>query len=218
MSRKEILAVYRPIRKEIRRHLSAASKLINSEDLRRAAETLGLLEDHAIVADGDALDMLTDVALFTADSSGERIIHRYAAALTDRHERAFARRLARGVFSIWHVIGRHPYGGLVVEDALVSCKPKHLMDEALEKSAPPGTLVAMRLCDTGHFLAGFGIVVPVGGLATTILRQLSRTRRLTGLDSIIYVHAIHGMQIEESLLEGLLGEAAYEEPDLFAAA
>jgi hypothetical protein len=218
MSRKEILAVYRPIRKEIRRHLSAAPKFIKSEDLQRAAETLGILEDHAIVADGDTLDMLTDVALFTADSSGERIIDRYAAALTDRRERAFARRLAKGVFSIWRVIGRHPYGGLVVEDALVSRKPRHLMDEGLEKSAPPGTLVAMRLFDAGHFLAGFGIVVPVGELATTILRQLSRARRRTDLDSIFYVHAIHGMRIEESLLEGLLGEAECDGPDLFAAA
>src|SRR5260221_4576884 len=185
MSRKEIVATYRPIRKEIRRHLSAAPKLIESEDLRRAAETLGLLEGHVIVADGGALDMLTDVALFTADSSGERIIDRYATALTDHRERAFARRLARGVFSIWRINGRHPYGGLVVEDALASRKPKHLMDEALEKTAPPGTLAAMRLFDAGDFLAGFGIVVPVGGLATTILRQLSRARRLTDLDSIL---------------------------------
>lgn len=218
MPRKEILATYRPIRKEIRRHLSAAPKLAKSEDVQRAAETLGLIEDHVIVADGDALDMLMDVVLFTADSSGERIIDRYAARLTDRRERAFARRLARGVFSIWRVSGRHPYGGLVVEDALVSRKPKHLMDEGLEKSAPPGTLAAMRLFDAGPFLAGFGIVVPVGGLAMTILRQLSRARRLTDLDSILYIHAIHGMRIEESLLEGLLGETACDGPDLFAAA
>ena len=218
MSRKEILATYRPIRKEIQKHLRAAPKLAQREAWLGAAESLGLVEDHAIVADSDALDMLTDVVLFTADSSGERIIDRYAAALTNRRERAFARRLARGVFSIWRVIGRHPYGGLIVEDALASRNPKRLMDEALEKFASPGALVAMRLFDAGDFLAGFGIVIPVGGLATTILRQLPRARHLTGLDSFFYVHAIHGIRIEESLLEGLLGDAACDQSDLFAAA
>jgi hypothetical protein len=138
------------------------------------AEILDIVQDGEVVADDPTLEMLTDAVLFALRASEDRVIDRYVAGLIDRRERAFARRIAKGTFSIWRIVGSHPQGGVWVDDALGTRKHKHLMDEALEKSASAGTLVAMRVFDAGPFLAGFGIVIPVSGLAVTMLRGVCR--------------------------------------------
>ncbi len=204
MTRNKMLSLYHPIRAEIRRHLSAAPQLAEREDWLRLAEDIGLVEGDKIVADDDAFEMLTDAVLFTPHLSQSRIIDCYAARLTDRRERAFARRLAKGVFSVWRILGRHPHGGVMVDDMLGQRKRKHLMDEGLEKSAREETLVAMRLFDAGPFLAGFGIVIPISGLDTSILREICRGGRPPDLHIVLYGHAIHGMSFAETLFQDVM--------------
>jgi hypothetical protein len=57
------------------------------------------------------------------------------------------------------VAGRHEAAGLWLEDMLAGNRRLWLMDEALEASAPEGTIAGMRLFDAGPFHAGFGIIV-----------------------------------------------------------
>jgi hypothetical protein len=201
--RSETLALYRPLRAEIQRHLRIAPEHAERADWMAVAEILDIVQDGEVVADSSTLEMLTDAVLFALRASGDRVIDRYVAGLVDRRERAFARRIAKGTFSIWRIVGAHPQGGVWVDDALGTRKHKHLMDEALEKSASAGTLVAMRVFDAGPFLAGFGIVIPVTGVAVTMLRGVCRAGRPPDLDIIIYGHAIHGLSIEETLVQGL---------------
>lgn len=203
MMRSEALALYRPLRAEIQRHLRIAPEHAERPDWMAVAEILDIMQDGGVVADGSTLEMLTDAVLFALRESGDRVIDRYVAGLVDRRERAFVRRMAKATFSVWRIVGSHPQGGVWVDDALGFRKRKHLMDEALEKSASAGTLVAMRVFDAGPFLAGFGIVIPVSGLATTLLRAICRAGRPLDLDIVIYGHAIHGLSIEETLLRGL---------------
>jgi hypothetical protein len=118
MTRKETLALYRPIRAEIRRHLAAAQKLATREETLTHAEALSILHDGDIVADDAALDMLADTVVFMPNAADGRVIDRYVAELTDQRERGFARRISKAMFSVWEVIGRHPLGGVVVDDAI----------------------------------------------------------------------------------------------------
>ena len=74
-------------------------------------------------------------------------------------DRALAERMAGAWFSIFRVAGRHEAVGLWLEDMLAGNRRLWLMDEALEASAPEGTIAGMRLFDAGPFHAGFGIIV-----------------------------------------------------------
>jgi transposase IS66-like protein len=70
-TRDEVLAVYRPIRAAIRRVLREAVRTCGRADLARAARQLGLRDD------GDAAEMLADVALFEPDQRGRRAFDRF---------------------------------------------------------------------------------------------------------------------------------------------
>jgi hypothetical protein len=63
-------------------------------------------------------------------------------------------------FSVWRVERRHEMVGLIVQDLL---RPNEawLVDEALERSAPKGMTMAMRLCTPDTFTMTSGIIVPV---------------------------------------------------------
>ena len=74
-------------------------------------------------------------------------------------DRALAERVAGAWFSIFRVAGRHEAAGLWLEDMLEGNRRLWLVDEALEASAPEGTIAGMRLFDAGPFHAGFGIIV-----------------------------------------------------------
>lgn len=199
MAGKEMQTHYRSIRADIRRHLKAAQGIATREEFLSAADMLCLLEnENDIVASEDGFDMLTDTVLFLSDEAGNRVIDRYAAGLTDRTERAFARRLARGRLSVWEIVGKHPAGGVIVDDALGRRKRRHLMDEALARTAKPRLLLGMRLFDAGLFACGFGVVIPMSHLEAMLLRvsQLPQTH----LQLILYTSAIHGIPPAEMLL------------------
>lgn len=54
MTRDQILAVYRPIRSEIRRHLTAAPKFAEQADWLRIAETLDIVAGSSVLIEGGA--------------------------------------------------------------------------------------------------------------------------------------------------------------------
>jgi hypothetical protein len=206
MTRTETHAHYRSIRADICRHLAAAPKVATREELLAAAEMLQILQnENEIVASADGFDMLADTALFGADETGKRVIDRYAAGLTDRAERAFARRLAGGHLSVWEVVGKYPLGGVLVDDTIGRRKRRHLMDEGLARTARPGMLLGMRLFDAGPFACGFGIVIPLSHLDAMLLRAAALPQ--THLQLILYTCAIHGIPTAEMLL-GLAQEEA----------
>lgn len=199
MTRTETLAHYRSIRADIRRHTTAAQKIAKHEQLFGAADMLQLVQnDNEIVASEDDFEMLIDTLLFMPDETGNRVIDRYAAGLTNRAERAFARRLAGSSLSVWEIAGKHPLGGLLVDDAIGRRKRRHLMDEALARAAKPGMFIGMRLFDAGPFACGFGIVIPMSRLETRLLYAAAPPQ--THLPLLLYTCAIHGIPVAELLL------------------
>jgi hypothetical protein len=63
-------------------------------------------------------------------------------------------------FSVWRVERRHEVVGLIVQD-LLRQDEAWLVDEAMERSAPEGMTMAMRLCTPDAFAMTSGIIVPV---------------------------------------------------------
>jgi hypothetical protein len=211
LARAAALKHYRSIRAEIQRHLLNAPEFITEPHWERCAREIDYREDAA-TAPHLAANMLVDAALFTSEADGERPIDRYVRSLTDRRDRAFARRLAGGRFSIWQITGFHPEGGVVVNDALGGCRQKQLMDEKLEAkvraaadageitlSRMRGPLLAGRIFDAGPFHAAYGHVYVVSGFAAAMLRGAGR--RYPYLTQLVYAAAMSGVQLERLLFD-----------------
>jgi hypothetical protein len=162
MTRAEVLAGYRPIRAGIRRVLREATKACGQADLNRAVKQVAPWAETAEIEDDATAEMLVDVALFEPNQRGRRAFDRFLAETGEplaAVDRALAERMAGAWFSIFRVAGRHEAAGLWLEDMLAGNRRLWLMDEALEASAPEGTIAGMRLFDAGPFHAGFGIIV-----------------------------------------------------------
>ena len=63
-------------------------------------------------------------------------------------------------FSLWRVERRHPTTGLILRD-LLRGEETWLVDEAMEKNAPPGVAMAARLLQPANFAMTARIIVPV---------------------------------------------------------
>jgi hypothetical protein len=206
MTRTKTLAHYRSIRADICRHLACAQDVATREEFLGAAKMLSVAQnDNTIVASEEGFEMVVDTVLFVPDEAGNRVIDRCATGLADREERAFARRLAGGRLSVWEIVGKHPLGGVLVDDAIGRRKRRHLMDEALARTAKPGMFLTMRLFDAGPFACGFGIVIPMSRLETMLLEAAALPQ--THLQLIVYTCAIHDVPVSEMLV-GLAQEEA----------
>jgi hypothetical protein len=162
MIRSEVLALYHPIRAGIRRVLHEATKACGRADLNRTIKQVAPWAGAEELENGDTAEMLADVALFEPNQRGRRAFDRFLAEQGERLspvDRALAERMAGAWFSIFRVAGRHEAAGLWLEDMLERNRRLWLVDEALEASAPEGTIAGMRLFDAGPFHAGFGIIV-----------------------------------------------------------
>jgi hypothetical protein len=208
----EVLDGYRQIRTAIRRVLREAVRACSRTDLTRAAKQLGLWEEGRIVDDEDVLDMLVDVALFEPNQRGRRAFDRFLEDRAQRlapADRELARRMAGAFFSIFRFAARHETAGIWLEDLLEGERRLWLMDEALEASAPDGTIFGMRLFDAGPFHAGFGIVVPADEETIEFcIEARSRGARLPfrySLAATLYGDSIRaGMPLDERLIDTLL--------------
>jgi hypothetical protein len=164
-SREEVLAHYRPIRAGIRRVLSAAMRTPARADLMRAAKQLGLWVDGGVLDDKDdpeRWEMLADIALFEPNQRGRRVFDTFLTGAGKRllaPDRALAEQMAAAWFSLFRYAGRHPAGGVWLQDLLADSRRLWLMDESMEAADPPeGLVIGMRLFDAGPFHAGFGII------------------------------------------------------------
>lgn len=162
MTPDEALALYRPIRAAIRRLLGDAVRACSRADMMRAAKQLGLWSDGGLVLpEGDeALEMLSDIALFEPNQRGRRAFDRFLSeqARLDAPDQALAQQMGGAVFSLFRFAGRHDAGGIWLQELLAGERPIWLMDEALAASATDGLVVGMRVFEAEPFHAGFGIV------------------------------------------------------------
>jgi len=224
MTPDETLALYRPIRASIRRLLGVAVRACNQADVMRAGKQLGLWSDGGLVLpEGDeAIEMLSDIALFEPNQRGRRAFDRFLseqAGQLDMRDLALAKRMGGAIFSLFRCAGRHDAGGLWLQDLLAGDRPLWLMDEALAETVAEGAIIGMRLFEAEPFHAGFGIVVQsdeetiqmcVQTKASTGRLPFRHSLAATLYDDALLARLPHGPEEEQMLrllLESLAGRA-----------
>jgi hypothetical protein len=164
MGREELLTRYRRLREISTRHHGEALKFVPHSTLLEQARRIGLTVGKTLVAENmDELTLAFDLSLYTAAPGRSRAIDRYARSAeanpgSDDDVMLQAMRQAR--FSVWQVEGPHEMAGLLIRD-LMREDSVWLVDENLERTAPAGMTLAMRVSTPEAFAMTCGVMVPI---------------------------------------------------------
>ena len=162
--REEILTRYRRLREISTRHHSEALRFIPRSVLLEQARRLGLTAGKMLVADSmDELTLAFDLCLYTAAPGRSRGIDRYARAagiVPGSDEDLMLKAMGQARFSVFGVERPHETAGLLVRD-LMREEGLWLVDENLERTAPVGLTLAMRVSRPETFAMTCGVMVPV---------------------------------------------------------
>jgi hypothetical protein len=202
MTRRELLALYRPVRASIKRVLRLATGVITKADITRAAKQLGIWSEEGLLSDDDeAMEMLSDIALFEPNQRGRRPFDTFLTQkvqLLSEPDLAMAQRMAGAFFSLFRCAGEHEVGGIWVEDILNEDRRLWIMDKGLEKSAPADIVFGMRLFDAGPFHAGFGIITePNEETISLCVRSVRQSKRIPFRYSL--AATLYGDKLREEL-------------------
>src|SRR3954465_1663962 len=161
--REEILTRYRRLREISTRHHSEALRFIPRSVLLEQARRLGLTAGEMLVADSmDELTLAFDLCLYTAAPGRSRGIDRYARSAgvaPGSDEELMLKAMGQASFSLFRVEGPHETAGLLVRD-LMREEGLWLVDENLERTAPVGLTLAMRVSRPETFAMTCGVMVP----------------------------------------------------------
>ena len=164
MPRSEILSRYRRLRQISKQQHEAVLDIIAPDVLLDWARRLGLTVGKTVVLENDnELTLSEDLAIDLPRRGHLHPLERYArlahfAPGSDEAIVLAAMRQTR--FSLWRIERRHPITGLILCD-LLRGEEIWLVDEAMEKNAPPGVAMAARLLQPENFAMTARIIVPV---------------------------------------------------------
>jgi len=179
--REEILTRYRGLREISTRLHSEALRFIPRSVLLEQARRLGLTAGKMLVADSlDELTLAFDLCLYTAAPGRSRGIDRYARSAgvaPGSDEDLMLKAMGQARFSVFRVEGPHETAGLLVRD-LMREEDLWLVDENLERTAPVGLTLAMRVSRPETFAMTCGVMVPVDAplIETVFDEVLGRVR------------------------------------------
>jgi hypothetical protein len=164
MTRSEILSRYRRLRQISKHQHEAVLDIIAPDVLLDWARRLGLTVGKTVVLENDnEMTLPEDLAICLPSRGHLHPLERYArlarfAPGSDEAIVLAAMRQAR--FSLWRIERRHPTTGLILRD-LLRDEETWLVDEAMEKNAPPGVEMAARLLQPESFAMTARIIVPI---------------------------------------------------------
>jgi hypothetical protein len=165
--REEILTRYRRLREISTRHHSEALRFIPRSTLLEQARRLGLTIGKVLVADSiDELTLAFDLCLYTAAPGRSRGIDRYARSAgiaPGSDEDLMLKAMCQARFSVFQVERPHETAGLLVRD-LMRGEGLWLVDENLERTAPGGLTLAMRVSRPATFAMTCGVMVPTNAV------------------------------------------------------
>ncbi len=164
MTRTEILTRYRRLRQISKGHHGAVLDIIAFDVVLDRARRLGLTRGRT-VAIGTEIEMTLaeDLAIYLPRPGRSHPLDRYARAARfapDSDEAIVLEAMRHACFSLWRVERRDEVAGLILQDLLRGGDIR-LVDETMEKSAPPGLEIAARLLRFEGFAMTARIVVPV---------------------------------------------------------
>ncbi len=164
MPRSEILARYRRLRQISKEQHEAVLDIIAPSVLLDWARRLDLTEGKAIVPENDnEMTLPEDLAIYLPRPGRSHPLERYARAARfapGSDEAIVLAAMRRARFSLWRIERRHPTTGLILRD-LLRGEETWLVDEAMEKNAPPGVEMAARLLKSESFAMTARIIVPL---------------------------------------------------------
>jgi hypothetical protein len=179
--REEILTRYRRLREISTRHHSEALRFVPRSTLLEQARRLGLTAGKMLVAESiDELTLAFDLCLYTAAPGRSRGIDRYvrsAGVAPGSAEERMLQAMGQARFSVFQVERPHETAGLLVRD-LIREEDLWLVDENLERTAPRGMSLAMRVSRPEAFAMTCGVIVPVDAtlIETVFDEVLGRVR------------------------------------------
>jgi len=164
MPRSEILARYRRLRQISKEQHEAVLDIIAPSVLLDWARRLDLTKGKAIVLENDnEMTLPEDLAIYLPRPGRSHPLERYARVARfapGSDEAIVLAAMRRARFSLWRVERRHPTTGLILRD-LLRGEETWLVDEAMEKNAPPGVEMAARLLQPESFAMTARIIVPL---------------------------------------------------------
>ena len=164
MPRSEILARYRRLRQISKEQHEAVLDIIAPNVLLDWARRLDLTEGKAIVLENDnEMTLPEDLAIYLPRPGRTHPLERYARVARfapGSDEAIVLAAMRRARFSLWRVERRHPTTGLILRD-LLRGEETWLVDEAMEKNAPPGVEMAARLLQPESFAMTARIILPL---------------------------------------------------------
>lgn len=164
MSRTEILARYRRLRQISKEQHQAVLDIIAPDVLLDWAKRLDLTEGKAVVLENDnEMTLPEDLAIYLPRLGRAHPLDRYARVARfapGSDEAIVLAAMRRARFSLWRVERRHPTTGLILRD-LLRDEETWLIDEAMERNAPPGVAMAARLLQLENFAMTARIIVPI---------------------------------------------------------
>ncbi len=164
MPRSEILARYRRLRQISKEQHEAVLDSIAPNVLLDWARRLDLTKGKAIVLEnGNEMTLPEDLAIYLPRPGRSHPLDRYARVARfapGSDEAIVLAAMRRARFSVWRIERRHPTTGLILRD-LLRGEETWLVDEAMEKNAPPGVEMAARLLQPESFAMTARIIVPM---------------------------------------------------------
>ncbi|KAA5609811.1 hypothetical protein [Rhodovastum atsumiense] len=164
MPRSEILARYRRLRQISKEQHEAVLDIIAQDVLLDWARRLDMTEGKAVVLESDnELTLPEDLAIYLPRLGRSHPLDRYAQVARfalGSDEAIVLAAMRRARFSLWRIERRHPTTGLILRD-LLRDEETWLVDEAMEKNAPPGMEMAARLLQPASFAMTARIIVPI---------------------------------------------------------
>lgn len=164
MPRSEILARYRRLRQISKEQHEAVLDSIAPNVLLDWARRLDLTEGKTIVLEnGNEMTLPEDLAIYLPRPGRSHPLDRYARVARfapGSDEAMVLAAIRRARFSVWRIERRHPTTGLILRD-LLRGEETWLVDEAMEKNAPPGVEMAARLLQPESFAMTARIIVPM---------------------------------------------------------
>jgi hypothetical protein len=164
MSRTEILARYRRLRQISKEQHEAVLDIIAADVLLDWAKRLDLTEGKAVVLENDnEMTLPEDLAIYLPRLGRSHPLDRYARVARfapGSGEAIVLAAMRRARFSLWRIERRHSTTGLILRD-LLRDEETWLVDEAMERNAPPGVEMAARLLQLENFAMTARIIVPI---------------------------------------------------------
>ncbi len=164
MPRSEILARYCRLRQISKEQHEAVLDSIAPNVLLDWARRLDLTEGKTIVLEnGNEMTLPEDLAIYLPRPGRSHPLDRYARVARfapGSDEAIVLAAMRRARFSVWRIERRHPTTGLILRD-LLRGEETWLVDEAMEKNAPPGVEMAARLLQPESFAMTARIIVPM---------------------------------------------------------